>query len=164
VNQNEQFWFTRLKLTCFIMKGVKFFLTAAAMVAAMGFVLFTADATSVREFEKMSFDEQVHFLARETDDLLIKIRQHDPALEKKTRAYMLDETNQWGYVKGGGAVLATIDRAEKTRPETLDKLQVETITKVVMRTYWKQQGLTVPQNIFDDPPASTAQKSGNAGQ
>jgi hypothetical protein len=146
----------------YTMKNVKKFLT----VFLAGLVLFSlaAYATSVSEFEKMSFDEQNHFLAKETVDLLNKVKAYDPALEQKTRAYMFDETNQWGIVKGEGAVLAVIADAEKKRPDALDKLQVETITKVVMRHYWKDQGITVPKSIFDDKPASTPEKSGNAGQ
>ena len=145
------------------MKRVKNLLTVAAMVAAIGFVLY-AHATSVREFEKISLDGQVHFLGNVTLDLVAKVRKYDPALAQKTQTYMLDETNQWGYIKGEGAVLATIDAAEKKRPDALDKIQVETIVKVVMRSYWKEQGVTVPTNIFDELPASTPQKTSNAGQ
>jgi hypothetical protein len=160
VKQNTQFCFTPEN---FYMKRVNKFLTVAALTAATASVLLVAHATSVREFEKMPRDEQVLFLAKETDGLLAKVGKYDPALEQKTRAYMFDETNQWGYVKGGGAVLATIDRAEKTRPETLDRLQVETITKVVMRAYWKDQGIVVPKTIFDETNAPTPVKPASAG-
>jgi hypothetical protein len=145
------------------MKHIKNLLTVAALTTATASVLFVASATSVSEFEKMNSDEQNHFLGNTTLDFVAKVRQYDPALAQKTRSFMLEQTNQWGSLFGIGEVLATIDRAEKTRPETLDKLQVETIIKVVMRRYWKEQGITVPQTIFDATNAPAPVKPASAG-
>lgn len=136
------------------MNGVKNLLTGILFSASLVTVL----ATSVREYQAMTSDEKTAFLLKETNDLLAKVKAYDPQLEQKTRSYMLDETNQYGVTLGIGAVLSVVDVSEKKRPETMDKVQIETITKVVMRDYWKAQGVTVPASVLglkDAPPSAS---------
>jgi hypothetical protein len=136
------------------MKSEKIAFMAITLVTALAFIE-PAIATSVREFQKMTKDDAAAFLVKETEALLVKVKTYDPKLAEKTRNFMLFETNEFGYVKGLGVVLATIDVSEKRRPETMDVVQVETITKVVMRNFWKEQGIVVPNIIFGTnlPPA-----------
>jgi len=136
------------------MKGVKTLLTGTLLFVSVVTVL----ATSVREFQAMTRDEKIALLLKDTNDLLTKVNAYDPQLADKTRSYMLIETNEFGGGKGLGAVLAVVDVSERKRPETMDKVQIETITKVIMRNYWKAQGITVPASVLGlkDAPASAS--------
>lgn len=134
---------------------IKKLLTGLAMG---GLLCSVAIATSVREFQAMTRDDKVTLLLKATNDLLTKVKAYDPQLAEQTRDYMLIETNEFGGGKGLGAVLAVVDVSERKRPETMDKIQVETITKVVMQNYWKAQGFTVPASVLGlkDAPASAS--------
>jgi hypothetical protein len=134
---------------------IKKLLTALAM---SGLLCSIAVATSVREYQAMRRDEKIAFLVKETNDLLTRVNAYDPQLANKTRLYMLIETNEFGGGKGLGAVLAVVDVTEKKHPETMDKIQVETITKVIMRNYWKKAGVTVPASVLGlkDAPAAAS--------
>jgi hypothetical protein len=110
-------------------------------------------ATSVREYQAMTTEGKTAFLFKETNDLLAKVKAYDPGLEAKTRYYMLDETNEFGGALGLGAVLDVIDTSEKKRPETMDKLQIETVTKIVFRNYWQSEGIIVPASVLGLKPA-----------
>jgi hypothetical protein len=121
----------------------------AANALAMGcFFCSVALATSVREYQNMPDEQKAQFLFKETNDLLARVKAYDPKLEQKTRFYMLDETNAVGGSMGLGAVLDVVSVSVLKRPETMDKAQMETIIKVVIRSYWKSQGITVPASVL----------------
>lgn len=125
---------------------IKILLTGGMTVA----LLYSGQAwaTSVREYQNMTQDQKVAFLFKETNALLANVKTYDPGIEAKTRHYMLEETNQYGVFVGTGAVLAIVDVAEKKHPETTDKIQMETITKVVIQNFWKSQNIVVPADVL----------------
>lgn len=117
-------------------------------------------ATSVREYQAMTRDQQVIFLAKEMGDLLEKVKAYDPQLEQKTHYYMLEETNQYGVSVGMGAVLSVIDISERKHPETMDIIQVEATTKFIMEKFWKKQGIVVPDTVLNPKKNTSSTTTG----
>ena len=127
----------------------------------------TALATSVREYQNMTRDQKIDFLGKETDAIISRVKAYDPQIAKKTRYYMLDEKNSFGGALGLGAVLDVVTVCEQKHPESMDKLQIETITKIIIQNYWKRQRFVVPASVLGlkekaSPPASVGTGTNSA--
>ena len=130
-------------------------LTAGILLVSTSVVF----ATSVREYQQMTNAQKDAFLDNDLLTILSRIKAYDPQLAAKTRYYMLDETNSFGGGLGLGAVLDVVSVCEQKHPESMDKVQIETITKIIIRNYWKREGYVVPASVLGlkekaYPPAS----------
>jgi hypothetical protein len=143
---------------------MKKMLTGLAMGGLLGSV---AVATSVREYQQMTMTQKDAFLDKELLEILSRIKAYDPQLAAKTRHYMLDETNSFGGALGLGAVLDVVSVTEQKHPESMDKIQIETATEIIIQNYWKREGYAVPASVLGlkekaSPPAVVAAGTNSA--
>jgi hypothetical protein len=144
-----------------MMKLVKILLTGVVLLGAFA---LPSRATTIAEYEKLSGDDRVALISSIATNLLIKVKSYNPDVEKKTRAYFFEEKNSHGYLKGFMAVFYSIELTRKKHPDVADNVQIENVVKIVMRSYWKKEDITVPDAVLDEDAASPAPKANVSGQ
>jgi len=132
--------------------------TISAKIFVIGLLLFAsyAYALSISDYEKMTNSQKTEYLYTGINNLLTKVKNYDSDLEEKTRYYIFGKKEDVGSDKGLYAILTLVKTTEQRHPDLLNKIQVESAIKAVIKDYWKDQGITVPATIFAETNSPAA--------